>query len=64
VIIGIGLEGDLQLAQMIEASDALGAMTRAIQPGQQQPDDDRDDGDHHQEFDQGEGIPLSRARRS
>jgi hypothetical protein len=43
-----------KLLQIIEASDTTGSLSNSLDPGQEQPDQNRNDGDDHQELNQSE----------
>jgi hypothetical protein len=49
---------DAQLLEVIAALRACGGFADLLDGGQQQADQDRDDGDDHQEFDQREAPAL------
>ena len=55
VVIPIEVRGGAELAQVAHATQALGQGFAPAQHRQEQAGQDRDDGDDHQEFDQGEG---------
>ena len=54
VVVVMGREG--QLLQVVGAAGAAGRLAGRLHGGQEQPDQDRDDGNHDQHLDQGEGI--------
>ena len=54
VVIEINHEREADLFEIGNARRLLGLLLGATQRGQQQPGEDRDDGDDHQQFDQGE----------
>ena len=58
VVLDIHVPAELQLLQVIEADNGLRSGLGASQGGQEQPGQDRDDGDDDQELDQGKCIPL------
>ena len=53
-LVVIGVQGQPNLLEVVFALDAPGCLTRRLHCGEQQPDEDRDDRDHDQEFDQRE----------
>ena len=52
------MQGQADLLQVVGALDAPGRLACGLDGRQKQCDQDRDDGDDHQEFDQGEGATL------
>jgi hypothetical protein len=57
--VGVHLQGEAQLLEVVGALDAAGRLADFLDGRQQQGDQRRDDGDHHEQFQEGEG---SRAR--
>src|SRR5262249_11092992 len=55
----VQVAGQAELVQVVAALDAAGRLAGLLHRRQQQSDEDGDDGDHHQEFDQGEGVPAA-----
>ena len=51
-LVVVGREADL--LEVVRAAHTSGRLTDLLDGGQQQTNQDRDDGDHHQEFDQRE----------
>src|SRR5262249_52709530 len=50
------VQGQAELPQVVLAAHAVGGLAHLLDGGQQQADQDGDDGDHHQQLDQGEGV--------
>jgi hypothetical protein len=48
------VDRDADLLQVVDALGTSGGFSRRLHGGQQKGDQNRDDGDHHQQFDQGE----------
>jgi hypothetical protein len=58
VVLGVVLNGaDADLLQIVLAADAAAGFPRLLDGGDQQRHQDPDDGDHHQQLDQGETPP-------
>src|SRR5437588_647930 len=49
---------DSQLFEVVGASHAVGGLAHLLHRREQEADEDRDDGDHHQELDQSKGAPA------
>ena len=54
IVSRVHLGGQPLLAQVVDAGDSLGTTLGLGQSGQKHPGEDRDDGDDHQQFNQGE----------
>ena len=55
VVVHIHVRGQAQLPDVVETPDAFGRFLRPAQGGQQHRRQNPDDGDDHEQFDQGEG---------
>src|SRR5262245_26569339 len=53
--------GQADLLEVVGALDAAGGLAHLLHRRQEQPDQHRDDADHHQQLDQREGIPAAPA---
>ena len=51
----VAVHGQGQLLQVVRALGAVGRFANLLHGGQQQPDQHRDDGNHHEQLDQREG---------
>ena len=56
VIIGLNTYGDSQLPKIVRASCVIGLGFRSAQSGQQQARQDRNDGNHNEQFDERKGA--------
>ena len=52
------MQSQADLLQVVDALGAAGGLAGRLHGGQQQGDQDRDDGDDHQQLDQGEATAL------
>src|SRR5262245_45421849 len=52
------VEGEAELLEVVGATHARRRLADLLNSGEKQADQDRDDGDHDQELDQGEGTLL------
>jgi hypothetical protein len=59
MVAGVKGEGGSDLLQVVRAIGQLGLLQRLLHRGYQQGGQDGDNGNHHQEFDEGESL-LSR----
>src|SRR5690348_1302629 len=59
VVVGPHAEAQTDLPELIQASGLFGAPLRQPKRGQQERREDRNDGNNHQQFNQGERIGLS-----
>src|SRR6266513_6389795 len=57
VVIRVHEECQAHLPEVVQAACLLAILLRARQRGQEHTSQNGDDGDHHQQFDQGEGWP-------
>src|ERR1043166_5257669 len=57
VVAGVGIVGQGDLAEIAGALGSFTAFLGSLQRGQQHRCEDSDDGDHHQQFNQGEPVP-------
>ena len=55
VDIMIAVTGQAKLLEVVGALHAVGGLTHLLHRGQEQADQHRDDGNHHQELNEGEG---------
>src|SRR4029079_1871724 len=55
----VGVHGEAELLQIVLTAHPGRRLADFLHRGQQQPDEDGDDGDHYQEFDQGEARAES-----
>jgi len=53
------VHGEAELLQVVGATDAVGGLAHLLHGRQQQADQDRDDRDHHQQFDQRKPVANS-----
>src|SRR5262249_12074145 len=58
----VGVQGDADLLEVVLALGAGGGFADLLDGGQQQADQDGDDGDHDQQFDEGEGSAAPHGR--
>src|SRR5262249_18327601 len=58
VAVGAVLDGDDHLVEVVHARGAGGGLADLLDGGQEQPDEDGDDGDHHQQLHQREPTPA------
>src|SRR5262249_53109810 len=54
------LGGEAELLEVVLAAHAVGGLADLLHRGQKQADQDRDDGNHHQQLDQREAGPARR----
>ena len=64
VRVGVGVDGQAELAQVIGAGDARGGVADLLHGGQEQADQRADDGDDDQQFDREGGEQAGPAARS
>ena len=55
------VEAEADLLEVVQALRPGGRLADLLDGGQQEPDEDRDDRDHHQQLDQREGPPAPTA---
>jgi hypothetical protein len=58
VIILIHAHANADLAEVVDARGFMSAIPGTGQRGQEQAREDRDDGDNHEQFDEGESLPT------
>src|SRR5262249_39188244 len=52
----VGVKGEADLLEVVLAAEARGGLADLLHRGDQQGDQHREDGDHHQQLDQREGV--------
>jgi hypothetical protein len=53
------VDGQADLLEVVGALHAVGRLAHLLHGGQEQADQDGDDGNHHQQLDQGKSRPFS-----
>jgi hypothetical protein len=56
------MRGETDLSEVVQALDPVGCLAHLLNCGQRQADQDDDDGNHHQQLDQGEPFALTSHR--